>query len=323
MARLRDDPDSLFALVGAAAEGIGLVQSWVEKDFWITELLRSVAKPTDDVYAVFKGGTSLSKALRLTQRFSQDVDILVVVTTPLSKDFGSRSVDKRLKLITSRASEDLGLEAQPVGAPTTGVKRYSRLEYPTRVPQDAISRDVLLEMGTRGSDIPESERMSVSSHIADYLQQADPEALEEFEDLAPVEVRVLAPERTLAEKLSVLNTAGARYPAGAGDLARAVRHLYDIDALLRSEHMKAKLEAEPTMIRRLTSEVERISREEFDQWEPRPASGFAAASIFDPTTEAGIALRAAYEGDLPSLVYGHLPTFDGCLRTVRNCSALL
>lgn len=323
MARLRDDPDSLFALVGAAAEDLGLLQSWVEKDFWITELLRSVAKETNDVYAVFKGGTSLSKALRLTQRFSQDVDILVVVTTALSKDFGKGSIDKRLKLITSRASEDLGLEAQPVGAPTTGVKRYSRFEYPTRVPQDAVSRDVLLEMGTRGSDVPESEWMSVSTYIADYLLQANPEALEEFEDLAPVEIRVLAPERTLAEKLSVLNTVGARYPEGAKDLVRAVRHLYDIDALLRSEHVRAKLRAEPTMIERLAFEVEKISREEFDQWEPRPDSGFAAASIFDPTTEAGIALRAAYEGDLPALVYGDLPTFDECLLTISDCSALL
>jgi hypothetical protein len=322
MALLRDDPDSLFALVGAAADHLGLLQSWVEKDFWITELLRSVAKETDDVYAVFKGGTSLSKALRLTQRFSQDVDILIVVTTQ-SKEFGKGSLDARLKLITSRAAEDLALEAHTVGAPTRGVKRYSKFEYPTRVPQDEISREVLLEMGTRGSDIPESEWMSVSTYIADYLQQADPEALEEFEDLAPVPVRVLAPERTLTEKLSVLNTVGARYPEGADNLVRAVRHLYDIDALLRSHDVAGKLKADPSLIERLTSEVELVSREEFDLWGPRPDGGFAAAAIFDPTTASSKALRAAYEGDLPALVYGDLPTFDDCLATIKEHAGLL
>jgi predicted nucleotidyltransferase component of viral defense system len=61
MARLREHPDDLFALVAQASEALGLPLEFVEKDFWITELLRSVARPVDDAYVVFKGGTSLSR----------------------------------------------------------------------------------------------------------------------------------------------------------------------------------------------------------------------------------------------------------------------
>jgi hypothetical protein len=53
---------------------------FVEKDFWVTELLRAVVSEADGAgaVAVFKGGTSLSKGYRLIERFSEDVGILLV-----------------------------------------------------------------------------------------------------------------------------------------------------------------------------------------------------------------------------------------------------
>src|SRR6266540_4838723 len=101
VARLRENPEDLFALVGRASEGLGLPVEFVEKDFWITELLRSVARPVDDAFVVFKGGTSLSKAFGLIERFSEDVDILLVVTRAFDKTFGKGSVDKIVKSIRS------------------------------------------------------------------------------------------------------------------------------------------------------------------------------------------------------------------------------
>jgi predicted nucleotidyltransferase component of viral defense system len=51
---------------------------FVEKDFWVTELLRAVVSEAavSCAVAIFKGGTSLSKAYRIIERFSEDVDIL-------------------------------------------------------------------------------------------------------------------------------------------------------------------------------------------------------------------------------------------------------
>ena len=48
---------------------------FVEKDFWVTELLRAVVSEAADAgaIAVFKGGTSLSKAYRLVEDIEQDV----------------------------------------------------------------------------------------------------------------------------------------------------------------------------------------------------------------------------------------------------------
>lgn len=41
MGLLRDSPDDLFALCGATADSMGIDPAFVEKDFWVVELLRS------------------------------------------------------------------------------------------------------------------------------------------------------------------------------------------------------------------------------------------------------------------------------------------
>jgi predicted nucleotidyltransferase component of viral defense system len=106
--RLRHHSNDLFALVGATAEHLGLDPAFVEKDFWVTELLRSLSRPLpdnsggQDVAVVFKGGTSLSKVYRLVDRFSEDVDILLVCE---SVGMGQR--DRVLKYLCARVEADL------------------------------------------------------------------------------------------------------------------------------------------------------------------------------------------------------------------------
>ena len=62
-------------ITGATAAALAIPAEFVEKDFWVVELLRSLFHPSAvsaDVTIVFKGGTSLSKGFGLTQRFSED-----------------------------------------------------------------------------------------------------------------------------------------------------------------------------------------------------------------------------------------------------------
>jgi hypothetical protein len=65
--RLRHHPDDLFALVGATAEHLRLDPAFVEKDFWVTELLRSLIRPMGAT-AVDKTSPWCSKVARACQR---------------------------------------------------------------------------------------------------------------------------------------------------------------------------------------------------------------------------------------------------------------
>src|SRR5208282_5569882 len=57
---------------------IGLQAESVEKDFWVCWTLRELfAMPGIGNHLTFKGGTSLSKAWKLIERFSEDIDLIV------------------------------------------------------------------------------------------------------------------------------------------------------------------------------------------------------------------------------------------------------
>lgn len=49
----------------------------VEKDWWITAVLRALFSLSYAENLSFKGGTSLSKCYNLIERFSEDIDIVV------------------------------------------------------------------------------------------------------------------------------------------------------------------------------------------------------------------------------------------------------
>ncbi|MGH2443027.1 MAG: nucleotidyl transferase AbiEii/AbiGii toxin family protein, partial [Chloroflexota bacterium] len=107
--RLRENPDDLAVLIAQTSSQCGIPQAFIEKDFWVTEVLRSIAEPLDALIppdievaprVVFKGGTSLSRAYHLIQRFSEDIDILV---GPGSLAIGGAHLDRLLERIDKRA----------------------------------------------------------------------------------------------------------------------------------------------------------------------------------------------------------------------------
>ncbi len=55
----------------------GIQQQAIEKDAWVTLVLRLVFNAKISKHLVFKGGTSLSKAYQLIKRFSEDIDLAV------------------------------------------------------------------------------------------------------------------------------------------------------------------------------------------------------------------------------------------------------
>lgn len=122
---LRGSPDAVAAAAARIETATGIPMVHIEKDFWVTEVLRGVAHHSSaaGVSAVFKGGTSLSKAFRLIQRFSEDVDTLVMV--PGSS---TGADDRCLKGFVAAAEDSTGLDScLDTRTTTKGVKRTVEL----------------------------------------------------------------------------------------------------------------------------------------------------------------------------------------------------
>jgi hypothetical protein len=295
---------------------------FVEKDFWVTELLRSVVRPVENAYVVFKGGTSLSKAFNLIERFSEDVDVLVVVTRAFTKDFGKGSVDNILKGICSRVGEDLGIGEtdQTWEGSGKGVHRNVRYRYSASVASTVVQPGVLLEMGVRGGPKPSSRR-EIRSFIGQYATGSLGLGEDEYDEFSAVEVEVLNPERTLFEKLAILHHLGANYPDSQEGLPQAARHLYDVYKLTTNAEVLTSLE-QPAIAAEMASDIEAISLKWGWPHTPRPENGYGASPVFEASHPCQDALAAGWSRIRP-LIYGDVPTLEQCVQTVRAMDALL
>lgn len=320
MSRFRDS-DEFGPTLDAAAERIGISPTAVEKDYWVSEVLRVlvVSFPGD---FIFKGGTSLSKGYGIVERFSEDIDVLV-----LARNRGRGAVDKLMKAMGVVAAGGIGGEASGAGA-ETGRHRSFTVNYPaTREPTALIATSVLLEMGVRGGSHPH-EAAAIGSLLGDALRNAGTE-IAQFEDLAPFEVQVLHPARTLLEKLVHIHGLALELAADGGQQAppRSGRHFYDVHQLLSDGRVLDLLQDREEVLGVIAS-IDEITQKYFGgtaSESTRPEGGFASSPAFDLTTSASARLRTAYEATMPELYFGSdpLPTWEQVCARVTDRANLL
>jgi hypothetical protein len=334
MPLLREHHDDLNALIGLTAEALGIGAIFVEKDFWVTEVLRAATTPIDleardgsrhRVLIIFKGGTSLSRVYRLIDRFSEDVDLLLGFP---DVDASTGAKDRVLKGIQQAVTAHLALDSTQVATEpsTRGVKRNLRYVYDGigYEAADIVSSGVLLEMGCRGGTYPANAhelRSMVAEHAIDVLGESS-DAWNEF---APVHVHVLAPERTLLEKLALLHDCAARYPDKDAHerLIRGARHLYDVQRLLSSDQVTAALESMGSDgVAALCADIDNESERATFSHTPRPDGGYGSSPLVDPSASCWPALADGYAQAM-ALVYGYQPRFEECIETIRARATLL
>lgn len=307
---LRENPDAFDALRDRTAERLHVDPGAIEKDYWVTEVLRSAAAPlvgVDDL--VFKGGTSLSKAHGIIERFSEDIDVLVVCQQT------GHALKRLLRAIADRASNDLGVKNLKENEGTGFLN--ARYSYPVKRVVGFLNPGVLLEMGSRGGSSP-NEQLPIRSMMSQVAGETDRTAVEDYADLAVFQVTVLAPERTLAEKLAFLH---CRSTVGDHDaLRRGARHLYDSAMLLRCDRVTGAL-ADGGIVD-LMVDIDQRSKAAGWPFTPRPESGFATSVAFGGDEAVTASLRDGYT-QLANLVWGDPPTYDEAIDVVRSNAYLL
>lgn len=322
MARLRDSADDFASAIDNAADALGLASTFVEKDYWVTQVLRELHLQHPGAF-VFKGGTSLSKGYGLIDRFSEDVDVLVLP----AKGDSARKREARLQAINAGIADALGMKLIEKRPPGRGrmAHRADVLPHP-KVTASAVEtpfedQGVLLETGFAGGDWP-SEMVTLEPMLCGPLG-LDPR---EYEDTACFDVRALRPERTLLEKLSLLHHAASSFDVHASGDERCGRHYYDIFRLLGHAPTRRALENR-AQVEVTLSHMKTVS-EHYGGWTDRPGQGYADSPAFAPP--AGSELRdwleqryASAGGLLPAKTTGTWPTFGRVLRRVGENAKLL
>lgn len=318
MARYTDS-DDLKAACAAAAGPLGLLPEVIEKDYWVTQALRALHASHRDEF-IFKGGTSLSKAFGLIERFSEDIDVLVLADEGNAKN----ARYKRLKRMSKSAAAALNCTPINIRSNRQGLHRTDRLDYDDIQPPRAMLGYVRLELGIHGGIEP-YDYFPVDTLVGQALAAAGNLDPENFDDLKSFPVPVLHPGRTLIEKLILSNTV-AEQAGEDPNIAqhRIGRHYYDIHCLLDHDPVYEVLEDRETFDA-VVADAHVISDAHYNGALPRPADGFAAGAAFAPDGPLRDAIEEEYETAMSTFYFGadpH-PSFANILARVQAAAKYL
>ena len=194
----------------------GIQAQAIEKDAWVTLVLKIIFNSQISEHLIFKGGTSLSKAYNLIQRFSEDIDLAInreylgfkgelakgqirklrrkshefVSNEMLSiiiSEFNTHGIDSKLvnievknRKISDQDPEIIEINYQSV---------FEELPY--------IQQKVLIEIGAR-SLLEPSENKEIKSIVDEHYSDSS------FSE-NPFIVKTILPEKTFLEKLILLH----------------------------------------------------------------------------------------------------------------------
>jgi hypothetical protein len=315
----RDD-DRFGGTLQAAAERRNVGFEIVEKDYWVSEALRVLADEFREDF-VFKGGTSLSKCYRCIQRFSEDIDILV-----LKNDRGRGACERLMKDMVASVADALELAPHNRNRGRDHHREY--LDYtPLQPIEGAFKSSILLEMGTRGDDYPAHAALAVRPLVADDLEDAAFD-ISSYADLTEFEVPVLHPGRTLVEKILMLHNTvtSADWSAGPDPrLARFGRHYHDVQQLLLLDEVRVWL-ADREAFAETVTQHEAVNRDHFDtEVPPRPPHGYSDSDAFRRDFAENPTLERWYVGAMDELHLGPdpTPTWDEVMTTIEESADLL
>lgn len=296
--------------------GLGINPSFLEKDYWITRSLQLLSQSKSKEFAVFKGGTSLSKIYGIGSRFSEDIDIAVLRDATMS--------DAKLKSVirsTEKAMSQGLREIVRPGLTSNGSRfRKSYFAYPQAqklsLSDSLLSGQLLIEINSFANPWP-FHLQKVNSLIQTYLiANGLNDIIEEF-DLHSFTINVLDKRTTLIEKLvSLIRFSLSSTPVD--DLSAKIRHFYDLHFLLQDDECKAYLSSD-----KFLNDFQILlnhDREQFDNptgWQCRTIQESPLITDFH---RMWTALSGRYQQELPSLAYNAIP---GVLEIESSISSLL
>lgn len=319
--RLFEHEDFPQAILRAAAH-FDLSEQFVEKDYYVTEILRIVAAELGE-RAMFKGGTSLSKGWGLITRFSEDIDLFV---NPDSFDPppGKNKLDRILKDLSTEVVKHPALTwLREEGETISGLGRSDLFAYPSRFDTlPGIRAAVRFEPGIQSGTFP-SEEVPITSLLGQHLAEQGVGPFAEAEDLPGFEMSLLHFRRTFVEKMFALHGKVIRLRDEDHPLGRDARHYSDLHALAGEHEVRTMLASPEYLL--IREDYDRNSREFFaSSYRPPENLSFAQSVALFPEDPLRARIEAEYEEQCQLLfATADYPSFEEVLAGFLELRQLL
>lgn len=305
------------------ARKMQVAEAIVEKDFWVCFTLDYLFYKNrwHDSFA-FKGGTSLSKAYNIIERFSEDIDLILdwrilgyekdePLLIPSNNKRGKFVLESRNRLFSflkneftpvfkKDIEEILGRKINIYVDPNDdGVVNF---EYPASFSDDSILNVIRLEIGALAAWTP-THMETIRTYVYDYYPQI-------FEK-GDTTILTTTLERTFWEKATILHQEAQRAEDSKVP-SRYSRHYYDLYCMVKKGVLDSAINDEELLIK--VAEFKR-------KFYPRSWAHYELARIgtlkLYPAESSISDLRKDYES-MQKMIYGESPSFDDLLKFIKE-----
>lgn len=302
----------------------GMPEQVIEKDWWVSAVLRALfALPYSDRMS-FKGGTSLSKCWDIISRFSEDIDIAVDREfLGYGGELSRTQVSDKLRraacsFVREKLQFDLRDKMIEQGLHVGSFKVVVNITSVTTVDPEVINVEydsifetlpyvknaVKIEVSGRSMNEP-LEDVALRSIIEDALPDAT------FSE-SKFKVPTVKPERTFLEKICLLHE---EFIKGSDEVrvSRMSRHLYDIAMIVKTPVVDRALADKGLFTNIVEHRRKFIGLKGFDY------TTLCAEKInIIPPEAVAEKWREDYEVMSKTMMYGDHPDFDELMISIRE-----
>jgi len=312
---------------------LGFPATTIEKDFWVCWTLGELFNlPEWGSQFTFKGGTSLSKAWKIIQRFSEDIDI--VIDRSFIGFGGEKSPDKgesqkqirnRLDELKAACSQRIQEDLLPIlqkrfesqlsqeipwslkmASPEEDPDQQTLLfQYPTvfSAPSSYLRPIVKMEFGARSDHEP-----SLKANVQSYLSETFPENLKNDS----VSIMSLTHERTFLEKSMLIHEETFR-PLDKIRKKGMARHYYDLWVMI-TKGIGDRAIQDPALFDQIADH-----RKIYFKWSWVDYSTLKPSTIRLHPPEYHLSLwKQDYQAMRQEMFVGEIPKFDELMEVVKE-----
>ena len=226
-------------LIALAAEHFNYEQSHIEKDYWVSKILRDISLSEYGAKTYFKGGTSLSKAYGLIERFSEDLDLFVFSGNKAASKQAEKTLNRNLSKYIIEQNKNLYQEDL---SETGG--NFRKLFFLYDNVFQSIGLKEHLEVEIKSCDLQDKQFMyypadlrTIKPIISVFLENISKQNIIEAYGLEGFSVWCINPRKTICDKISRLVKL-SYHDKAVTLLAKHIRDIYDLSVLYYNREYK-------------------------------------------------------------------------------------
>ncbi len=231
--KLHFNEEDLEFFINIINERTGVREDVLEKDYYVTLMLKELAEKEYQNYSYFKGGTALYKGLKSIRRFSEDIDLTVYVDNCMS------NTQKRKRLRESALGyESLKFKEKKIDNKfcLETIYQYNSLFQTNQ--RDALQRFGVVKIESTSFTISEPvEFVEIAPHLYELANSEEREILEKEFDVKPFCIATITLERIFIDKVFA-----AEFYYLRGMLKDFTKHIYDLTVMINLDRIKKFLE---------------------------------------------------------------------------------